>query len=88
MPLHPDAQCRYIGEWITTKLRCSLTADQNEADTLKVYSGGPCELEVVQYTPAAEQPGRKNGNTAPAPRARGQKSCVKRPAGPAHDHRP
>ncbi|MGW3520762.1 hypothetical protein [Streptomyces hydrogenans] len=71
MPLHPDAQCRYIGEWITTKLRCSLTADQNEADTLKVYSGGPCELEVVQYTPAAEQPGRKNGNTAPAPRARG-----------------
>ncbi|MFD6372232.1 HNH endonuclease family protein [Streptomyces roseolus] len=52
MPPHPDVQCRYIGEWTATKLRWGLSADQAEADALKVYAEA-CETTVVQYTPAA-----------------------------------
>ncbi|MFC9734339.1 HNH endonuclease family protein [Streptomyces roseolus] len=51
MPPLPDAQCRYISEWTATKLRWGLTADQAEADALKVYAEA-CETTVVQYTPA------------------------------------
>ncbi|MFB6828407.1 HNH endonuclease family protein [Streptomyces hydrogenans] len=51
MPPHPDAQCRYIGEWTATKLRWNLAADQAEADALKVYAEA-CETTVVHYTPA------------------------------------
>jgi hypothetical protein len=29
-----------------------LTADQAEIDAIKVYAGGPCEKQVVHYTPA------------------------------------
>ncbi|MFJ5785369.1 HNH endonuclease family protein [Streptomyces hydrogenans] len=52
MPPAPSATCRYLGEWVATKLRWGLTADQNEIDAIKVYAGGPCELEVVHYVPA------------------------------------
>ncbi|MEU9858927.1 HNH endonuclease family protein [Streptomyces sp. NPDC047974] len=51
MPPHPDAQCRYIGEWTATKLRWGLAADQAEADALTVYAEA-CETTVVHYTPA------------------------------------
>ncbi|MFI1532688.1 HNH endonuclease family protein [Streptomyces griseus] len=52
MPPSPDAQCRYIGEWVSTKLRWQLTADDRELEALKVYADGPCEETIVRYTPA------------------------------------
>ncbi|MFC9484595.1 HNH endonuclease family protein [Streptomyces hydrogenans] len=51
MPPLPDAHCRYISEWTGTKLRWGLSADQAEADALKVYAEA-CETTVVHYTPA------------------------------------
>lgn len=51
MPPLPDVHCRYIGEWTATKLRWGLSADQAEADALKVYAEA-CETTVVHYTPA------------------------------------
>jgi hypothetical protein len=51
MPPLPDAHCRYVGEWTATKLRWGLTADQAEADVLKVYAE-VCETTVVHVTPA------------------------------------
>ncbi|MCB8906758.1 MULTISPECIES: HNH endonuclease family protein [unclassified Streptomyces] len=51
MPPLPDVHCRYISEWVATKLRWGLTADQGEADALKVYAE-TCETTVVHYTPA------------------------------------
>ncbi len=53
MPSSPEAQCRYVGEWVSTKLRWDLTADDRELKALKVYSEGPCEDTIVRYTPAA-----------------------------------
>ncbi|MFG3398764.1 HNH endonuclease family protein [Streptomyces parvus] len=53
MPPAPEAQCRYVGEWVATKLRWGLTADDRELEALKVYSEGPCEDTIVRYTPAA-----------------------------------
>ncbi|MER6646584.1 MULTISPECIES: HNH endonuclease family protein [Streptomyces] len=52
MPPFPDAQCRYVGEWVATKLRWQLTADERELEALKVYAEGPCEDTIVRYTPA------------------------------------
>ncbi|MFI8515410.1 HNH endonuclease family protein [Streptomyces sp. NPDC085460] len=51
MPPLPDVHCRYVGEWTATKLRWGLSADQAEADALKVYAEA-CETTVVHYTPA------------------------------------
>ncbi|MFE5902177.1 HNH endonuclease family protein [Streptomyces sp. NPDC056488] len=51
MPPLPDANCRYISEWVVTKLRWGLAVDQGEADALKVYAEA-CETTVVHYTPA------------------------------------
>ncbi|MCT6781470.1 HNH endonuclease family protein [Streptomyces sp. CS7] len=53
MPPSLDAQCRYIGEWVSTKLRWQLTADGRELEALKVYADGPCEDTIVRYAPAA-----------------------------------
>ncbi|MFZ4278251.1 HNH endonuclease family protein [Streptomyces arboris] len=53
MPPSPEAQCRYVGEWVATKLRWQLTADDRELQALKVYAEGPCEDAIVRYTPAA-----------------------------------
>ncbi|WP_327389223.1 HNH endonuclease family protein [Streptomyces microflavus] len=53
MPPSPEAQCRYVGEWVSTKLRWQLTADDRELEALKVYAEGPCEDTIVRYTPAA-----------------------------------
>lgn len=52
MPPSPEAQCRYVGEWVATKLRWDLTADDRELQALKVYAWGPCEDTIVRYTPA------------------------------------
>jgi hypothetical protein len=51
MPPSPDAQCRYVAEWVSTKLRWQLTADDRELEALKVYAEGPCEDIIVRYTP-------------------------------------
>ncbi|MEU6622009.1 HNH endonuclease family protein [Streptomyces litmocidini] len=53
MPPAPEATCRYISEWVATKLRWGLTADRGEADALALYADGPCEDAIVHYTPAA-----------------------------------
>ncbi|WP_415962055.1 HNH endonuclease family protein [Streptomyces sp. 021-4] len=53
MPPSPDAECRYVAEWVSTKLRWQLTADDRELEVLKVYADGPCEDTIVRYTPAA-----------------------------------
>ncbi|MEW1892237.1 HNH endonuclease family protein [Streptomyces sp. NPDC085659] len=52
MPPSPEAQCRYVGEWVATKLRWQLTADVRELEALEVYAEGPCEDTVVRYAPA------------------------------------
>ncbi|MGW4699744.1 HNH endonuclease family protein [Streptomyces sp. NPDC004285] len=52
MPPLPDAHCRYVSEWVATKLRWGLTADQGEAEALKAYAEGPCEATVVHYIAA------------------------------------
>ncbi|ALO13609.1 hypothetical protein AQF52_8028 [Streptomyces venezuelae] len=51
IPPLPKAHCRYVSERTATKLRWGLSADQAEADTLKVYAEA-CETTVVHYTPA------------------------------------
>ncbi|MFH9618053.1 DUF1524 domain-containing protein [Streptomyces pratensis] len=53
IPPVPEAHCRYVGEWVTTKLRWQLTADNPEMEALKVFAEGPCEDAIVQYTPAS-----------------------------------
>ncbi|MEU3702229.1 HNH endonuclease [Streptomyces anulatus] len=53
MPPSPEVQCRYTGEWVSTKLRWQLTADDRELEALKVYAEGPCEDTVVRYAPAS-----------------------------------
>ncbi|MFJ6148973.1 DUF1524 domain-containing protein [Streptomyces anulatus] len=53
MPPSPEVQCRYTGEWVSTKLRWQLTADDRELEALKVYAEGPCEDTIVRYAPAA-----------------------------------
>lgn len=52
LPPAPEAQCRYVGEWVATKLRWQLTADAAELEALKVFAEGPCEDSIVFYTPA------------------------------------
>ncbi|MFJ9886007.1 HNH endonuclease family protein [Streptomyces sp. NPDC091287] len=52
MPPSPEVQCRYTGEWVATKLRWQLTADDRELEALKVYAEGPCEDTIVRYAPA------------------------------------
>ena len=42
-----QAQCRYTGEWVATKLRWQLTADVAEYEALEVFAEGPCEDTVV-----------------------------------------
>ncbi|MCD9899036.1 HNH endonuclease family protein [Streptomyces sp. MT29] len=53
MPPSAEAQCRYVGEWVATKLRWGLTADDRELEALKIFAEGPCEDTIVRYKPAA-----------------------------------
>ncbi|MEU6937040.1 HNH endonuclease family protein [Streptomyces rubiginosohelvolus] len=52
LPPAPEAQCRYVGEWVSTKLRWQLAVDAAELEALKVFAEGPCEDSIVAYTPA------------------------------------
>ncbi|SBU99156.1 Protein of unknown function (DUF1524) [Streptomyces sp. MnatMP-M77] len=65
MPPSPDAQCWYIGEWVSTKLRWQLTADDRELEALKVHADGPCE-----NTPYRLEPGMEYDRSATAPAVR------------------
>lgn len=49
----PEAECRYVGDWVATKLRWQLTADDRGLEVLKVYAEGPCEDAIVRYIPVA-----------------------------------
>jgi hypothetical protein len=44
--------CRYAAEWVATKLRRSLTADETEVAALREVAAG-CPGQTVTYEPAA-----------------------------------
>ncbi|MFD3621072.1 HNH endonuclease family protein [Streptomyces sp. NPDC058676] len=52
LPPASEQHCRYISEWVGTKLRWELTADPTELEALKVFADGPCEETIVLVTPA------------------------------------
>ncbi|MFF5971176.1 DUF1524 domain-containing protein [Streptomyces sp. NPDC012769] len=52
LPSAEAHHCRYLGDWVGTKLRWGLTADKDEMETLKLFADGPCEQTVV-YRAAA-----------------------------------
>lgn len=52
LPPAAGQQCRYVGEWVATKLRWNLSIDKRELEALKVLSDGPCKDTAVVYTPA------------------------------------
>ncbi|GAA2614880.1 hypothetical protein GCM10010304_79990 [Streptomyces roseoviolaceus] len=51
LPPATDAHCRYAAEWVATKLRWSLTADEPELAALREL-GDSCPLQGVEYEPA------------------------------------
>ncbi|MEU9489094.1 HNH endonuclease family protein [Streptomyces decoyicus] len=48
MPPAADAQCTYLSDWVSTKLRWSLTVDRAERDTLRQLATG-CESTDVEF---------------------------------------
>ncbi|MFI1014412.1 HNH endonuclease [Streptomyces sp. NPDC020965] len=52
LPPESTPYCRYIGEWVGTKLRWGLSTDKDELESLKLFADGPCETTIVRYTPA------------------------------------
>ncbi|GAA3196818.1 MULTISPECIES: HNH endonuclease family protein [Streptomyces] len=51
MPPAPEARCTYLADWISTKLRWSLTIDQIESDALRGLVTACPDTELT-YTPA------------------------------------
>ncbi|MGC0211917.1 HNH endonuclease family protein [Streptomyces levis] len=51
LPPAAEAHCRYAAEWVATKLRWSLTADEPEIAALRDL-GDKCPLQDVTYEPA------------------------------------
>ncbi|MEU4065539.1 DUF1524 domain-containing protein [Streptomyces wedmorensis] len=47
VPSDAGRYCRYVGEWVGTKLRWGLSADKDEVEALKLFADGPCEETVV-----------------------------------------
>jgi hypothetical protein len=47
-----DQDCRYIGEWLGTKLLWGLAVDKAELDALKTFADGPCEETVIDHQSA------------------------------------
>ncbi len=41
-----------MGEWVATKLRWALTADNRDLEAPKIYTEGPYEDIIVRYIPA------------------------------------
>jgi hypothetical protein len=52
LPPASDQYCRYIGEWIGTKLRWGLAVDKAELEALQTFADGPCEETVIDHQPA------------------------------------
>lgn len=52
MPPAAEVHCRYIAEWVATKLRWSLTADETEVAALR-DAAGSCPNQQVTYELAA-----------------------------------
>lgn len=50
MPI-PEARCRYLGEWVSTKLRYRLSVDQAEREALLQYAA-ECPNMQLTYDPA------------------------------------
>lgn len=48
MPPAADAQCTYLSDWVSTKLRWSLTVDHAERDTLRRLAAD-CESTDVKF---------------------------------------
>ncbi|MGW5134196.1 HNH endonuclease family protein [Streptomyces sp. NPDC004135] len=51
LPPAAEAHCRYAAEWVATKLRWSLTADEPEIAALRDL-GDKCPMQDVTYEPA------------------------------------
>ncbi|MFG2642019.1 DUF1524 domain-containing protein [Streptomyces sp. NPDC048370] len=47
VPSASTQYCRYVAEWVGTKLRWGLSADKDEVEALKLFADGPCEETVV-----------------------------------------
>ncbi|MFD3662474.1 HNH endonuclease [Streptomyces sp. NPDC058659] len=52
VPAENARYCRYVGEWVSTKLRWGLSADKDEVEALKLFADGPCEDTVVHRSTA------------------------------------
>lgn len=52
LPPLPSAHCRYVSEWVSTKLRWDLAADPAELDAVAVFASGQCKDTAVIYTAA------------------------------------
>ncbi|MFF8683168.1 HNH endonuclease family protein [Streptomyces sp. NPDC015237] len=52
MPPAAEVHCRYIAEWVGTKLRWALSADEAEAEALREVAAD-CPETTVTYEPAA-----------------------------------
>lgn len=52
LPPAPEVHCRYVAEWVGTKLRWALSADEAEAEALREVAAG-CPNQTVTYEPAA-----------------------------------
>ena len=48
MPPAADAQCTYLADWVTAKLRWKLTIDPTEARALRQLATG-CESTDVEF---------------------------------------
>ncbi|MEU6459916.1 HNH endonuclease family protein [Streptomyces sp. NPDC047065] len=52
MPPAAEVHCRYVAEWVGTKLRWTLSADEAEAAAVREVADG-CPDQTVTYEPAA-----------------------------------
>jgi hypothetical protein len=52
LPPAAEVHCRYVAEWVATKLRWSLTADEAEVAALRETAAG-CPDQSVTFEPAA-----------------------------------
>ncbi|MFZ4142725.1 HNH endonuclease family protein [Streptomyces griseoincarnatus] len=52
LPLAAEVHCRYAAEWVGTKLRWSLAADETEVAALR-ETAADCPNQTVTYEPAA-----------------------------------
>ncbi|GLF96590.1 HNH endonuclease family protein [Streptomyces yaizuensis] len=50
LPPETSAICRYVGDWVGTKLRWGLTPDKAELEALKLFADNSCETTIVRFT--------------------------------------